>query len=176
MAQLELSERAARMLLDLPPYLDTEPVRMVLAAYAAEFDRIEAAAVAHAEAQFALHATDAQGTLERWEELEGLPASPPGVPEADRRAKVLAMVRARRAAEGADWVEIMTAALGTTQWSHEDDFDDYTVRLNLPGTSSTYTARMAQAIARRVTPAHLELNFNFAGGFIVGESLVGDPL
>jgi uncharacterized protein YmfQ (DUF2313 family) len=173
----ELSERTQDMLEDLPPYLQDDPaVQAVYYAVANEIDRIENTANEVRELLAAQTADNTYRTLAMWEFIFGLPPEPPGVTLADRQSKVKAMLRARRVAYGVDWVGVIDEALAGQSWDHNDAFASYTVQLTLPGTSSSYQSKMIEAIARRITPAHLELNFTYEGGFIVGSSLVGDPL
>lgn len=165
------------MLEELPPYLqDEHAIHIVMLAVANELDRIEALAADVRDSIAPQAADDTYRSLAMWEAVLGLPVEPPGIEEDERLSKVKALLLARRVAYGSDWVAVIDAALAGQSWTHEDDYATYTVRLNLPGTSSSYQSKQIEAIARRITPAHLELNFNYEGGFLVGESLVGDPL
>jgi hypothetical protein len=179
MAMAELTERALLLLGDLPPYLadDEHVTQRTVNAIAKELERIDTAAADLASLGFAQNATDEYNTLSILEDGAGLPVAQAGVSEEARRDAVLTAERSHHADSGADWVELMTLALGSgTSWSHEDDFAAYTVRIALPGTSGSLQAQQVMRFARLVTPAHLALNFLFEGGFILGEGEIGDVL
>jgi hypothetical protein len=43
-------------------------------------------------------------------------------------------------------------------------------------TTGSFQSREARTLARKITPAHLELEFGFDAGFILGSSELGDFL
>jgi hypothetical protein len=106
--------------------------------------------------------------LSMWERLLGLPVAPVGVSLEARRSQVRGAVMARKASSGADWVSLVTTALGTTLWDYEEGPGPYQVVLSFPWSEGGYSVSTVLALARRVTPAHLQLNATYEGGFIVG--------
>jgi uncharacterized protein YmfQ (DUF2313 family) len=181
-----LSDKARTMLADMPPYEADEPfVQAVIAAYANEFERIEDAAVAIQNALFPARAADVAlpeiGVIARimsmWESFLGLPVAPAGVSVTERRNKINAHIRKRHSAEGADWVANLTEAIGATPWTYQEGPGDYVVTLHIPFDSTSYSASQMMALAREMTPAHLDVVPVFNEGFLVGISLVGvEPL
>jgi hypothetical protein len=43
-------------------------------------------------------------------------------------------------------------------------------------TTESYQAYEAKALARKITPAHIELNFSYGSGWIMNVSRMGDAL
>lgn len=114
--------------------------------------------------------------LSMWETMLGLPVAPPGITLADRRAKVQAHIQARNSAAGTDWIAVLSAALGTTAWTHLEGPADYTVTITIPPGGGSYNLGQITAIARKITPAHLDVIVTSGTGFVVGVSDVGDVL
>lgn len=176
-----LSQKALDMLADLPPYLQNDGmVQGVVAAQAGEYQRIESAATAILNGIFPAQANDVPilgvwtaRLLSMWETLLNLPVNPAGVTLADRQAKVQAHIQARNSGAGSDWIATLSQAIGTSAWTHLEGPAAYTVTITLPGVSGTYSAGQVAQIARQITPAHLDVIVAFAGGFIVGVSLIG---
>lgn len=122
-------------------------------------------------------ASAACGVLSIWEKALGLPVAPADLTEQQRRDKVMGMVRRARSGQGIGWVERLSAAVGSGSWSHEENTPGgYQLTITLPFAPASFQGGVVQAIARRLTPANLQLIFASDEGFIVGESVVGEPI
>lgn len=157
----------------------------VINAQANELQRIEDAAVAVTTAMFPTRSTDVpllNGSwtapiLSMWETLLNLPVNPSGVSLADRRSKVQAHIQKRNSGAGSDWVAVLTEGLGPVAWTHQEGPGPYQVTILIPYVAGSYSAGQVAALARAITPAHLDLSVGYAEGFLVGISLVGlEPL
>lgn len=169
-----LSPEANRLLADLPPYLQDAPeAQAVENAVGNELQRIEDTAGRIASKMLPHNADDEFRSLGMWELLLKLPVEPAGVSLADRQNLVMAAFRARHATSGLEWQDLITTALGTGGWTYTENAD-YSISLTLPRGSTSFTIGAVQALAQRVTPAHLRLQAAFTGGFIVGSS-ASDP-
>ena len=167
-----LSERGTEMLDMLPPYLADEPyVQQVIDVEARELERIEATANLIREKMMPTRADDTFDLLAIWETTLGLPVKPAGQSVEARRNKVL--VAFRKIATGADWVATMTDAVGSGNWTHQEGPSDYTVLIEQPHAVGSFEAAMVESIARRISPAHLQVAITDTDGFIVGISIVG---
>lgn len=165
------------MLDDLPPYEADDPsFQNLVNCFAKEIDRIEDVANDIRTKLFPQNADDTYMTLSMWEKLLGLTVSPTGVSIEDRRAAVLSNIRKRNAGSGASWVDLMTTAIGTLAWSHSEGPGDNQITISAPYSSGTYNAGNSAVLARRITPAHLEILATYDEGFIIGVSMIGDLL
>jgi uncharacterized protein YmfQ (DUF2313 family) len=174
---LALIDRALAMLDDMPPYEADEPrVRQLINAVALELERVENTAQDVVTKMFPQNADDTYRTLGLWEKLLGLPVEPAGVAVSLRQAAVVASVRGRQAGSGASWVAVLTQALSTTAWTHQEGPADYTITIRIPYVLGGFHAGQVLVIARRVTPAHLDIAAGFVGGFLIGISDIGDAL
>jgi hypothetical protein len=172
-----LAEKTVEVLGDLQPELaDAPDVHAVLDPLVREAQRLEAKAYEVADCLFPRNAVDFCNTLPMWESLLGLPVRQAGATLEQRRGLVTAAVRARTAASGAAWVDLVTTALGSPGWTHEEGPAAYNLTLRVPYVPGGITAGQLANIARRVTPAHLQINTTYTAGFLVGISLVGDGL
>ena len=143
-------------------------------ALANELERIDDFLMELLHTSFPQNATDANGTLSIWEMTMGLPVQPEGMSEQDRRDALLARLVARNADEGQDWTNAATLIIGP-DWSYRENYpgpDQLTVLI--PFAPGTPEADRIEVMLRDITPAHLELIVTFSGGFIVGESEVGE--
>lgn len=178
-----LSDAAAELFAYMPASygMDRDDVDPIVArwleALAFEIGRIRDLLEALRSTTIPSTADDTVGMLRRWEHAFGLPVAPAGVSVAQRRAQLLAAIRGRRVMHGQDWTTAMTAALGTTDWTpFENTPAAYQLTIDIPFVSTSYTAGQAGTRARRITPANLEIIWSYVGGFIVGQSAVGDAL
>lgn len=177
MSPVTLSERGRRLLEDLPPELaDAPQIQTVVDVLARELERLEGAATEATQKMFPPAADDEYGTLKMWEALLGLPVALPGLTLAQRQALVRATVKQRRAASGAQWAEMLTTAIGSSSWSHHYGPGDYVVTITIPYVPGGIAAGQVVTLARRVTPAHLQVNAGFTGGFLIGISNIGDTI
>lgn len=171
-----LTATAERLLDDLPPYLRSDPhAQGYTLAFANEADRAWAMLNSLATKFLPHSADDEFRTLGMWERLLGLPVEPVGISEDDRSTKVVAFFRSRKAASGAKWLELLTTALGSGDWTHQEGPGDYEVTITIPFASGGYSAVAVESLLRKITPAHLVVNAQYAEGFIIGDS-PGDPL
>lgn len=173
-----LHERTVEILRDLPPYLGDEPtVQRTIDPVIRELQRIEAAANGFRTKLAPTLADDEYRTLELWEMMLGQPVKPAGATLIERRTKVLAYVRSRRAGTGASWIELLTLALGATPWSYFEGPDDYTVTIEVPYEEDSFTATQVLNLAREITPAHIDIIPTYGDGFLLGVGLLGiEPL
>jgi hypothetical protein len=169
-----LTDPAQKLLADLPPYLQDSPeAQAVEQALGNELARVEDVARRLGSKMLPHAADDEFRTLGLWELLLGLSVEPPGIALADRQSLVLAAFRARHATSGAEWENLITTALGTGAWTYTEN-NDYSITLLLPRSSTAYTIGAVQALAQRVTPAHVRLVASFTDGFVVGKN-ANDP-
>lgn len=166
-----------RSLLDyLPPYEADDPmVQNLLNAVALELARIEQRATDVIWKFFPQNADDTYGTLGMWEMLLGLPVMPADLTLTERRDLVVSSVRARDAGTGIAWRELMTQAIGTS-FDVQVGPAPYTITIR---TSMGYTGASTlyvRTIARRISPAHLQIESGFKEHFVVGISKIGDAL
>jgi hypothetical protein len=173
---IAVSERGQEMLDDLMPELaDATDTQQVVDMIGRELARLEAAITEASEKLLPSRADDTYNSLKMWELLLGLPVAAPTTVEA-RRNLVLASIRNRKAASGADWVGLIDAMLGGAAWTHTEDVPPYTVVIVSPHTAGSYEAQALAQFARRVTPAHLRVTVTDGDGFIVQVSIVGQDI
>jgi uncharacterized protein YmfQ (DUF2313 family) len=174
---IAVDERTEQMLDDLMPELaDSDDVRQVVRLSGLELARLEAEARGLSESVLPTQASDEYRTLQMWEKLLGLPVAPAGATEEQRRSLVLASVRKLHSSSGADWVDAITQALGTSTWTHEEGPADYQITIRTPYAAGGLVPGQVAVLARRLTPAHLTVATGFTTGFLVGISTVGDVL
>jgi len=175
-----LSEKGTDVLLDLPPYEQDDPaIQALIDASSRELQRIEDYLNTVREKLRPHAADDEYQLLALWELMMGLPVEPTGISLATRKAIVLAAWKRRRAGAGIGWWNLISAVLGTEEWTHvENTAVDYQLTIEVPFESTDFRAGQLIDMLTRITPAHLSIVLIFAGGtrFIVGVSLVGDQL
>lgn len=160
----------------MPHYYREDPaVHAVVDSLAQELERVEAFLKLVRHQWFPQFAADDYGQLGLRESQLGIPVEPVGVSVERRRDIVHAYERARLSGSGEDWITLLTIALGATVWEHEEnDPGGYDLRLTIPYFADGYTGTQAEALADAITPAHLNIAFQFDQGFIVDVSRVGD--
>lgn len=169
----ELSSQGQAVLADLPSYFASDPHALaVLDSLARELGRLEAVARAMSAGMVPHGASDANHLLAVWEGTLDLPVAPKDVSEGDRLATVIAHFRKRRAAQGRDWVALITQALKTESWSHVE-VAPYSVTVIIPQSQGTYAAEQLKTLVRKITPANLGVNIVYDRGFLVGLSQIG---
>lgn len=165
---------AEAVLDDLPPYLGDELLtRRIYEAGANELDRARTTLLGIRGGLQPLTATDTYNGLSMLEAQMGLPVAPAGETEDARREKLLAYLQARRAGTGAAWVRLLSLALGSTPWSYREGPADFTVVIRFPYAAGTFTAGRVLALARAITPAHIDIIASYSEGFLIGISLIG---
>lgn len=156
---------------------DVDPiVARWLEALAFELERLGALLEALRSTTVPAVADDTVGGLRRWEAAMGLPVEP-AASIAQRRAWLLAAIRGRRVAAGADWTASMQTAIGSGSWeAHENTPGPNQITIDIPFAAGSAAAGQIAQHARRKTPANQQLIYNYTGAFIVGVSSVGDEL
>jgi hypothetical protein len=165
------------LLNDVPPFEQSSyEIQAVLTVVANELARLEAARAALIQNFFPL---TADALLPLFEQLLGLPVSPPAALAARRQLVATYMQRLKSEGRGLDWVALITQAVGTTNWNYQEHDPGYalsppanTVNVNIPQAAAGY----AWPLIRDLTPAHLVINQGYTGGFIVGSSPIGSNL
>ena len=100
-------------------------------------------------------------------------ATPYPVSDIERRSRIVAAVRRAGAGSGEAWVTAINTVVGGAPWSYEEGPTAYSVTLEIPYASGTYSAVQAAVLARKVTPAHLDISPTTGAGFLIGISLIG---
>jgi hypothetical protein len=162
---------------DVPYFLRDDPqVRGLLDVMQRELDRVEAL-IENIRLQWFPQFTITESFLRMWEFNLGMPVAPPGLAEEQRALLIATHRRKRTTAQGQDWVATLNEAFGAGVWDYTEDYLPYTVRLIIPYGSTDITALGILALARQITPAHLDLVVTYstgtAGGFIIGVSAIG---
>jgi hypothetical protein len=159
-----LSERGQAILDTIPFYYAEDPAALsVIGACANEIDRIQAMLDALQDGAFPQLA----------EFLVSLPIAPPASLAA-RQGRVRAS-RRLKVATGTDWAAALTTAIGTASWSHLET-PGIRVTITIPLEAGSYEGATVVQIARKLTPAHLEVAFTYSQGFLLGISKLGDAL
>jgi hypothetical protein len=180
--QRVMSEQGLLLLEDLPHYFRDDPqVRGYVDAVSRELERVEALIDTVCDQWFSdigMSGVMVNEYLSIWEFNLGLPIAPQGMTTDQRGSIVTSHIRKRTAETGADWVSVMNAGFGTGTWGYDEDYADYTVRLTIPYGSGTITATAVLALARQITPAHIDIVVTYSGGggggsFIIGISPIG---
>jgi uncharacterized protein YmfQ (DUF2313 family) len=168
-----LTPTAQRMLATLPDYYQGEPlIERVVQARANEIDRIDALIDrVQVELQPA-NATDGLGLLALWEKTLSLPARPAAATEAQRRAKVQAVLRSVGGSSSAETLTALAAAMAGSFTVSRDTPTPLSDTLTIPYDPGTYNAAIVQIIAARLWPAHRRLLLHFSNGFILDVSLL----
>lgn len=143
-----------------------------------ELDRIEALAQRIRE-HLLLNIADEDtfGFLAYWEAVFRLPSSQATpLTVAQRVARALAAFRARSVASGAEWVAALTEAVNAPFTYHEEDGN--VVRLILPFSTTPGSPRFeyVRGEVAKITPAHLDVIYESALGWIVGQEAVGGAI
>lgn len=181
---MALSPDAAALFAYLPASYGTDPATDVdpivarwLEAEAAELGKVRGVLEALRATTIPSTADDTVRSLQRWEKVMGLPVAPAGVTVTQRRANLISAILARNVAYGRDWTAAISALIGVPGWSVEGNTPGPNqLTIHVPYSSTSFAAGQLRLRARRITPAHIEIIFDFAGGFIVGFSDVGDTI
>jgi hypothetical protein len=170
-----VTESTENLLDNMPTLYAAAPIAVaVLGAMAEELDRLEEAVEEYRLRQYPQNADAEWRSLEVWERLLRLPVLPNSGDTA-RRALILAAWLSRDAS-GRRWSEAIDVVVGFGNWTvTENDPSAWNLTLDFPYASATEEAGAMQALVELITPAHLDLNFNWNDtGFLVGTSLVGE--
>jgi hypothetical protein len=123
---------------------------------------------------FPQNADDKYRTLGMWEMMLGLPVEPTTQTVVQRRALVLARTGGQDVSAGSDWLAAMNRAMGGTPWSYQEGPGSYQVTLLIPFGIASFNSVQVLALARAITPAHIDVAVQYLQGFIVGEGIVGE--
>lgn len=163
---------AQAMLNELPPILRNDPdIRAIIYCQAREGKRTEATVDAQIAESFPQKAT-ALG-LPWWESLVRVTIAPSGQTIAQRQNTVVAMLqKLANTPSGLDWIDNVTALVGAG-WTHAEHDPSNpasppanTIRINLPTPPSSSLYAQVERLLREITPAHLDIELFYAGGFL----------
>jgi hypothetical protein len=180
-----MSDSGLLRLEDLPHYFHDDPqVRGYVDALSRELDRVAALIETVCDGWYPSEAESDEDAaaqalyLRMWEANLGLPIAPLGLSVGQRGNIVVSHIRKRTAETGADWVAVMNYGIGSGGWDYDENYADYTVRLVIPYGSGTITATSVLALARAITPAHIDIVVTYSGGggggsFVIGTSPIG---
>lgn len=170
-----LSERGTRMVDALSPWEQEDPATVaIMRASADELDAIEELASTVRDQAWPSRADDTYGLLAIHEGMLSLPVSPEGVTLDERQQLVKAAVQSRKVGSRRNWITRMSAAMRGHQWDYQENFPDPgELTIRIPFAEGGYSAAQVQALAERITPAHVQIIIAFTGGFRVGVSRVG---
>lgn len=164
------------LLADLPHYYrgDRDAERFLIAV-GNELERIEAFLDAFRFGYFPQNADDTYGLLGLWEASLGLPVMPPDATVLARRNQVMVALRKRKSGPSAKWMDNVTTALGSDQWTYaENTPDPYQLTITLPDAPGSYNVSLVRSLLRQITPAHLEMVTGYRTGFAVDVSTVDE--
>lgn len=170
-----LSGRAEEYLARLPSVFRDSPEHLAMVhCLANEMDRLDER-IEIVLRQFVPQTADV--LLKVWEFMVRVTVEPSGLTVAERREIVFARLRRMLSSpQGRDWVSNVTALVGEG-WSYEEhDPDDGgsppddTVRIRLPFPPGSSSYARAEALIEDITPAHLDLEVVFVGGFVLDAS------
>jgi hypothetical protein len=161
------------MLRDLPPVLEEDPhYRAVIHAYAWEVDLLQDRVNRLIAAL--QPATEDELGLPLWEAL--LHLSPSGSRQSRSRVVQSNIQRVGGATEGRDWEDAVTKLIGPS-WTYREHQAGvtgtppaYTVRVILPYPPTSDRYGDVRRLLREITPAHLDLEVIYEGGFLVDYS------
>jgi Uncharacterised protein conserved in bacteria (DUF2313) len=164
-----------RMFDTMPPFYGSDPILQgTLDAIGRELQRLDDFYTDMRFRMFPQNADDKYRTLGMWELLLNLPVEPAGVSLAQRRSLVLSRMQSNSVASGAEWVAAMNQALGGTPWTYQEGPAANTVTLAISFGVAAFSSVQVLALARLITPAHIDVAVIYQQGFIVGEGRVGE--
>lgn len=169
-----LTARAEEMLGSLSAYEQDDPaVIAVMRAGADELDAVVDVAETVRDQAWPHRADDSYGLLRIHEQMLKVPAQP-DAPLEQRQAAVKAAVQARKSGAKSLWVSRMNTMMRGQQWTFRENYPARgQVTIEVPYDPDTYNAAQVEALARRITPAHIEIIMSYEQGFLVGISRVG---
>lgn len=171
-----LTPRGLAMLAMLPPQVRESPdYQGVIHAQAREVELLESKIEA-VRAQLNPLTAD-ELLLKAWEALLGLTVEPVGLTVAQRRTTIVAFLqRLKTSPFGSDWEENVTRLVGPGWTYAEHDGSDpsspppYTIRVQLPFAPTSRLYLLLERLLRDITPANLDIELQYVGGFILDES------
>lgn len=165
-----MSDTGDSMMEQLPPYYAGDRImEAVQDAQGREWERLEYARQKVRDGlAWPQLADDEFRTLGMWEAMLKLPIEPSDATVDQRRATVMATLKARFAKQGQDWEARISEMLGSGTWSYYEGPGDYEITINFPYAAGSYRAYQVRQFARRVTPAHLHITVITGEAFLVG--------
>lgn len=169
-----LTPRAEEMLDTLSAYEQDDPA--VIALMRAGADELDS--VVETAETVRLHAwphlaDDSYGLLSVHESMLRVPVAPDS-PLAQRQAAVKAAVQSRKLGGRANWVARMNTVMRGQAWTYaENTPGPGQLTITIAFALGSYSAGQAEALARRITPAHIQIVMAYSGGFPVGIGRVG---
>lgn len=177
-----LSDQAAELFAYLPVSygMDRDDVDPIVArwleALAFEVERLRTLLLALRASSIPATSDDTVGSQRRWELALNVPVDA-GLTTVQRRAQLIARLVGRRVAHGSDWTAAMTAAIGSEDWTVQENTPGANqLTFTIPFASGSFFAGRFAEIARAKTPANQQIIMSFGEGFIVGTSEVGDAI
>lgn len=173
---LTISDLGQQMLDDMHPWQADDPLTQnILSALGNEIDYLQSKMADVWTKWLPQSADDTYHTLTAWEMMVGIVTNP--ALTLQQRLNLLLAYIVGRDGSRTTWVNILSTALGTTNWTYTQGPGDYQITLTLPSRSGNPVATQIVALAASVTPAHLQVFAGFTGGFLVGVSSLGvEPL
>ena len=141
----------------------------VVRVQAQEHENIQAALLDIADQFFVQTAT---WGLQYWEAQLGVPVSPAGVTDAQRRAIVLARLQGRRVGPRKSYADAILAVAPASRIQHDYLNSQMLVRL---GNFDPQLEGAVEALMAKITPAHLNWNAQY-GSFVPSVSKAGDTV
>jgi uncharacterized protein YmfQ (DUF2313 family) len=169
-----LSDRAQDMLGTLSAYEQEDAsVVAVMRAGADELDLVVATAETARDQAWPHRADDTYGLLGIHEHmLHVLPS--PGATLVQRQAAVKAAVQSRKLGSRANWIARMDTLMRGQQWTYEENTPGPgQLTISIPYAAGSASSAQVEAMARRITPAHLAIVMRYDQGFPVGIGRVG---
>lgn len=173
-----VSDAGEAMFDTMPFYYRADPAaQSIIDPLARELARLEDFLETVRRQWYPQFAADDYGQLGLREEQLGIAIEPAGVSIEQRRNIVQAYENSRLSGSGADWIILLTIAVGGTPWKHdENDPGDYDLRLTISFQEGSITVGQVEQLADAITPAHLNLALSYEQGFIVGVNRLGDVM
>lgn len=168
---MALTPTAKRILDTLPDYHWENPIILrVVQARANEIDRMDAMIDTIKLGMIPGAGDDTLRLLSVWEAILGLPVAPATATVALRQIAVQAALKRLNAVTAADVLELLTAQLGASFSIDRDTPALLQDTLNLDYASNSYQAAIVRQIVGAIWPAHRQLLFHYAGGFLLDSS------
>lgn len=171
---MALSETAVRIRESLPVFYHEDPILLrIMQAWANEVDRLDDLLDRLQDGFVPALASDDLGMLAIWEFITGLPVAPPDASVVQRRGKVLAVYRSMQGGSAATYIEVLNAAIGSSDWELlRDTPSAFQDTLQVPFDSTGYNAAQIAEIARRQHPAHRQLFVSYSDGWVLDASIL----
>jgi uncharacterized protein YmfQ (DUF2313 family) len=167
-----MPDRGVAMLETLwAPEQDDPSVLAIMRAAADELDEVVAVAEDARDQAWPHRATT---LLPLHEAMLRVPVDPSGATLAQRQAAVRSAVQARKLGSRRNWEARMNTVMRDQPWTYEENTPGPgQLTISIPFDERAYNAKQAEALARRITPAHVQIVMRYSQGFIVGVSRVG---